>query len=145
MFRKTKSTGDRIVIDFQNSSGSLLTTKTAGSTSRIREATERPVAGNSLETSAHRSARHKTASNPKNNKSKGDGGEDRNGKDERRSREEERRRREEEREERRRKEEARRSMEEKVARYSHLPVYNKEEEERKAREREAKLAQLFSG
>ncbi len=46
---------------------------------------------------------------------------------------------------RRRKEEARRSMEEKAGKYAHLPVYNKEEEQRKAREREARLAQLFSG
>jgi hypothetical protein len=129
MFRKTKSTGDRIVIDFQKSAGSLLTT--AGSTSRIREDTERSVI-TSLETSDQRSSRHNKAHAPKHNKSRGGDGE-------------ERRRREEEREERRRKEEARRSMEEKVARYSHLPVYNKEEEQRKAREREARLAQLFSG
>jgi hypothetical protein len=36
-------------------------------------------------------------------------------------------------------------MEEKAGKYAHLPVYNKEEEQRKAREREARLAQLFSG
>lgn len=35
-------------------------------------------------------------------------------------------------------------MEEKAAKYAHLPVYNREEEQRKAREREARLAQLFS-
>ena len=36
-------------------------------------------------------------------------------------------------------------MEEKAAKYAHIPVYNRQEELKKAREREAKLAQLFSG
>ncbi len=49
------------------------------------------------------------------------------------------------REEKEKEKKKRRSMEEKAAKYAHLPVYNKEQEQTKAREREARLAQLFSG
>ena len=80
----------------------------------------------------HRQPTAPAAKNDKERSRRADGG---GSKEERRGREEERRK----------KEEARRSREEKVAKYSHLPVYNKEEEQRKAREREARLAQLFSG
>lgn len=128
--------GDRIVIDFENSEGPLRSDKrsAAGSSSGQMEVTGGQPASKS------------TASSRKSEKERGSKTKEER-RDKERRREEAFLRRGKEQEEEEEAEEAvlrRRSMEEKVARYAHLPVYNREEEQRRAREREARLAQLFS-